>query len=82
MEGADGVQGDKDDDMKLTEKEVAAFRGRFLRGEGDIGTLTQAAAAVAPTNPNALKSRQNAFKGLASLGLVEAGVAIKIEGGS
>ena len=45
-----------------------------------MGTLTRAAAAVAPTNDHALKNRQQAFKGLESLGLSEAEIA-KIEGG-
>ena len=44
------------------------------------GTLSQAAAAVAPTNEHALKNRQQAFKGLESLGLSAAEIA-KIEGG-
>ena len=67
--------------MKLTEKEVAAFRRRFLGGNKDgMGTLTQAAAAVAPTSEHALRNRQNAFKGLESLGLSAEEIA-KIEGG-
>lgn len=45
-----------------------------------MGTLTQAAAAVAPTSEHALRNRQNAFKGLESLGLSAAEIA-KIEGG-
>ena len=65
--------------MKLTEKEVAAFRRRFLAGDKE-GTLTQAAAAVAPTNEHGLKHRQQAFKGLESLGLSAEEIA-KIEGG-
>ena len=79
IEGADGRPGGED--MKLTEKEVAVFRRRYLAGDKDgVGTLTQAAAAVAPTNDHALKNRQQAFKGLESLGLSEAEIA-KIEGG-
>ena len=77
IEGADGRPGGED--MKLTEKEVAAFRRRFLAGDKE-GTLTQAAAAVAPTNEHGLKHRQQAFKGLESLGLSAEEIA-KIEGG-
>ena len=79
VEGAEGLPGGVD--MKLTEKEVAAFRRRFLGGNKDgMGTLTQAAAAVAPTSEHALRNRQNAFKGLESLGLSAAEIA-NIEGG-
>ncbi len=79
IEGADGVPGGED--MKLTEKEVATFRRRYLAGDKDgEGTLSQAAAAVAPTNEHALKNRQQAFKGLESLGLSATEIA-KIEGG-
>ena len=57
--------------------------GRTQAHRPDLGwdlALSQAAAAVAPTNEHALKNRQQAFKGLESLGLSAAEIA-KIEGG-